>query len=191
MKKYLIIGISLFVTWYLFNTYRIYLYSTKYYDQKSDVAIVLGAGTNEGKLSPVFKERVNHAINLYQQGIVDHIIFTGGFGEGQSMSDSKAAMLYAVEEGVPEAKMFIEEKSCITFENLKNAKILMDNHGMKTALIVSDPLHMKRAMRISDSHGINGKPSPTPTSMYRSWDAKLDALVYESFYYNLNLLFRH
>ncbi|MBL6447775.1 YdcF family protein [Fulvivirga sp. 29W222] len=191
MKRYVLIGVSLFIAWYLFNTFRIHQYSKKYFEEASDVAIVLGAGTHEGTLSPVFRERANHAIRLYEAGKVQCIIFTGGYGRGQSMSDSKAAKLYAIEHGVPSSRVYIEEKSEITFENLKNAKELMDSHHLETALIVSDPLHMKRAMRICEGHGINGKPSPTLTSMYRSWDSKFEALAYESFYYNLNLIFRH
>lgn len=46
----------------------------------SDVAIVLGAGTPGGKVSPVYRERINHGIWLYENGYVDYLILTGGVG---------------------------------------------------------------------------------------------------------------
>ncbi|MDW7693984.1 hypothetical protein R9C00_04440 [Flammeovirgaceae bacterium SG7u.111] len=64
----------------------------------------------------------------------------------------------------------------------------MDSLQLKSALIVSDPLHMKRAMEISRTIGVNGKSSPTQTSMYRSWSTKFSLLLYESFFYNIGLL---
>ncbi|WP_052303999.1 YdcF family protein [Cellulophaga algicola] len=81
-KKYIIV-FGLLLGYFVLNSVRIYNYSFEYNEHKSDVAIVLGAGTNIGKLSPVFKERINHSILLYNKGIVKKIILTGGFGKGQ------------------------------------------------------------------------------------------------------------
>lgn len=149
----------------------------------SDVAIVLGAGTSNGKVSPVYRERINHAIWLYENDYVDHLIFTGGYGKGNTISDSAAAKNYAISRGIPENIIFIEESSTITEENLEQAKIIMDNNSFNTAILVSDPLHMKRAMRMAGDYGINALTSPTPTSMYRSLKTKLPFLLREEFFY--------
>ena len=45
---------------------------------KADAAVVLGAAVWRGQPSPVFRERINHAIELYQDEQVQSIIFTGG-----------------------------------------------------------------------------------------------------------------
>ena len=149
----------------------------------SDVAIVLGAATTNGEVSPVYRERINHAIWLYENGYVDYLILTGGFGDGNSVSDSAAAKNYAISRGIPENVIFIEEASTITEENLEQAKIIMDNNSLNTAILVSDPLHMKRAMRMADDYGIDALTSPTPTSMYRSLKTKLPFLLREEFFY--------
>jgi len=171
-----------------YNTFAVWRYSREYYETPASVAIVLGAGSANGKLSAVFVERINHAVGLFEKGIVDRVIFTGGFGEGQKISDSQAARDFAVLKGLPVDVALIEEKSTITFENLAEAKAIMDAEGMDSALIVSDPLHMRRAMMYCDRLGIDAKPSPTPTTMYRSWRTKLKLLMYESFFYNARLL---
>lgn len=173
---------------YAFNAISIYKFSLVYYETKSDVAIVLGAAINKGQISPVFKERINHSVQLYKRGIIKNIIFTGGVGEGKKIAESSAAKWYAIKNGIPSKHIFIEEKSKITLENLKEAKAIMNANKMKTALIVSDPLHMKRSIYLSRLVKINGKPSPTKTTMYRSFQPKLKSLLYESLYFSLRKL---
>jgi len=183
-RKYIIL-FGLILGYLVLNSIRIYKYSFIYFEKKSDVAIVLGAGTNDGVLSPVFKERINHSLLLYKKGLVDKIIFTGGFGKGQKKSDSQIAKNYALKNGVPEHNILIEDKSQFTIENISESKIIMDSIGVKTALIISDPLHMKRAIKLAVNTGIDCKPSPTQTSMYKSTYPKMKQLLYETFFFSL------
>jgi len=151
--------------------------------QTADVAIVLGAGTHGGEVSPVFRERINHGIWLYQNGYVRYLLLTGGIGEGNRISDAQAAKEYAVSRGVPQEAILTEDKSTITQQNLEYAKQIMDEHGLRTAVLVSDPLHMKRAMLGAQDAGITAYSSPTPTTMYKSVGAKAKFLAREVFYY--------
>ncbi|OJJ16999.1 hypothetical protein BKI52_30240 [marine bacterium AO1-C] len=183
-KKYIIL-IGILLGYFFINSIRIYNYSFEYYESKSDAAIVLGAGTKNGKLSPVFRERINHSILLYKKRVVDKIIFTGGFGEGQKQSDSRVAKNYALGNGISEKDILIEEKSRYTVENLKQSKQIMDSLGLTNALIVSDPMHMKRAMNLAKYYEIHCRPSPTKTTMYKSAKVKIRQLLYETFYFSL------
>lgn len=148
--------------------------------QKADVAIVLGAAVEDNAPTPVFRERINHGIWLYENGFVPHLIFTGGIGAGDSLSEAYVAKEYAISLGVPEDVIFIEEFSLITEENMENAKVIMDEKGFETALIVSDPLHMKRSMVMAEDYGITAYSSPTQTSMYKSMKTKLPFLARET-----------
>ncbi len=158
-------------------------YGKKDNKTQADVAIVLGAGATDAGVSPVFRERINHGIWLYENGFVDFLIFTGGVGEGNTKSDSLVAKEYALLQDVPADVILIEEKSTITEENLAYAKEIMDENSFKTAIIVSDPLHMKRAMLMAKDYGITGYSSPTPTTMYQSLRSKLPFLLREKFFY--------
>ena len=84
---------------------------------------------------------------------------------------------------MPGTDIILEEESSITQENLENAKKLMDEKGYKTALIVSDPLHMRRAMLLARDTGMEDYSSPTTTTMYRSLRTKLPFLAREVFFY--------
>lgn len=147
--------------------------------QKADAAIILGAAVENGTPTPVFRERINHGINLYQQGYVNYLIFTGGIGDGDSISEAQAGKDYAISMGIPANVILIEEESHITEENLENANALMEQNDLKTALIVSDPLHMKRAMLMAKDYGITAYASPTKTTMYQSAKTKLPFLARE------------
>ena len=149
----------------------------------ADSAVVLGAAAPDGKVSPVYRERINHAVGLYESGFVKYIIMTGGTADGNTVSDALAAKNYAASQGVPENRILIEDKSTITEENLEYSKRIMDEYGLDSALIVSDPLHMKRAMLMADDYGLTAFSSPTRTSMYKSVKTKLPFLLREEFFY--------
>ena len=148
-----------------------------------DVAIVLGAATSNGEVSPVYRERINHGIWLYENGYAEYLILTGGKAQGNEMSDACVAKRYAISQGVPAEVIYIEEVSTITEENLQEAKKIMKDNDWTDALVVSDPLHMKRAMLMAKDFGIDAYSSPTPTTMYQSWKTKLPFLAREEFFY--------
>ncbi len=136
--------------------------------QPADVAVVLGAAAWRNRPSPVFAERINHAIELYNNGLVRYIIFTGGYGRNPQVADSEIAREYAIQRGVPASAIYVETISTNTEENLAEAGKLMHALGFTSGLLVSDPLHMYRAQQLAHEHGLSLYSSPTPTSRYRS-----------------------
>jgi uncharacterized SAM-binding protein YcdF (DUF218 family) len=162
---------------------RIYTYRNTVANVQADAAIVLGAAMWGEELSPVFRERINHALDLYRSGKVRKIIFTGGQGNNNEPSESSGARRYAVERDIPEEDILIEESSHTTYENLFYAKQVADAQHLKTVLIVSDPLHMKRAMLMARDMGLEAYPSPTPTTRYQSVRSQRGLLAHETYYY--------
>jgi uncharacterized SAM-binding protein YcdF (DUF218 family) len=162
----------------------IWRYGSHDHATKSDCIIVLGAAVQDAQPSPVFAERIRHGIGLYQAGCAPKLLFTGGIGEGRQHSESGVGRLVAIQKTVPAGDILIEEHSRTTRQNLSDAKSVMQSHGLKTAIIVSDPLHMKRAMMMADGLGIDAVSSPTPTSRYRSLQTKLGFLVREIYFFH-------
>ena len=162
---------------------RIYTYGNNVVDVKADAAIVLGAAVWGNEVSPVFRERINHAIDLYRSGKVRKIIFTGGQGNRNELTEAAAARAFAMKNGVPENVILIEETSHTTYENIVNAKKLADANGLKKVLLVSDPMHMKRAVTMAGDIGLEAYPSPTPTTRYQGWQSQMVSLAHETYYY--------
>jgi uncharacterized SAM-binding protein YcdF (DUF218 family) len=183
VRRLLLIIIALASLYIIANAISICRYGKIDEKCKADVAIVLGAATYDGKVSPVYQERINHAIDLYVNGYIKKIIMTGGKAKGNSVSDAYAAKQYAISKGVLDEDILLEEKSAITQENLSNTKIVMNENGMKTAILVSDPLHMKRSMLLAKDIGIKAYSSPTPTTKYISTKTKVPFLARELFFY--------
>ena len=138
--------------------------------------------------SPVFRERINHAINLYRQGVVRYLIFTGGLAGNDELAESEAARNYALAQGVPAEHILIETESYNSCLNLIEAKRIMEEKNLDRALIVSDPMHMRRSMWLAENIGIDAFSSPTPTSRYQSFDRKFGFLVREVYSYGTYLL---
>lgn len=67
----------------------------------ADVIIVLGAAAYDARPSPVFEERIRHALDLYAQGYAPRLLFTGGFGNGARFAESQVARRYALRHGIP------------------------------------------------------------------------------------------
>ena len=166
-----------------FIAVSIYRYGNTSTDVRADAAIVLGAAVWGEQVSPVFRERINHAIDLYRQGKVRKIIFTGGQGNKDEATEAVAAREYAINSGIPEPDILIEESSHTTYENVLYAKQLADASGLKKVLLVSDPLHMKRAVAMARSIGLDAYPSPTPTTRYQGWKSQMGSLAHETYYY--------
>ncbi|HZJ45852.1 MAG TPA: YdcF family protein [Pyrinomonadaceae bacterium] len=181
--KVLVVTLILMLIVTLFTAANIYSYGNTSSEANADAAIVLGAAVWGNQVSPVFKERINHAINLYRQGRIRKLIFTGGQGNRNEPTEAAAARNYALQNGVPLSDVLIEQQSHTTYENMVYAKRLADQNGLKKILIVSDPLHMKRAVTMAHDVGLDAYPSPTPTSKYRSLKIQTSELARETFYY--------
>lgn len=184
-KKFLLLFLLSIVVYFIFTACRIYQFSFVDETQQSDVIIVLGTAVWNDEPSPVFRERILHGINLYQKGYAPKIIFTGGKSEEDIYSESYTAQLFAEKRGVHKTDILIEEKSTITDENFLFAKEIMIEQGFKTALIVSDPMHMKRALLYARDYVIQAYSSPTPTSRYKTFKSKFEFLMRETTFYIL------
>jgi uncharacterized SAM-binding protein YcdF (DUF218 family) len=171
-----------------FLAWSIYSFSSGEPSERADAAIVLGAAAWGDGPSPVFRERINHAITLRDRGVVEKIILTGARGKGARVADATVAAEYARRRGVRGPDLLTETRSRTTFDNLRYAKRLAESHGLLTFVVVSDPLHLKRAMAIADDLGLRAEPSSTPTTMYRSPKSKLRFLARETYFYAQYLL---
>ncbi|MBX9295856.1 YdcF family protein [Chromobacterium piscinae] len=134
----------------------------------ADAALVLGAAAWGSKPSPVFRERINHAVKLYQSGKVRWIVFTGGTPEPGYPAEADVGREFAARQGVPMTAMLVENQSRTTWQNLSNARDLGNQFGIRSYLLVSDPLHMRRAVLMAGDLGLRAYPAPTQSSRFRT-----------------------
>lgn len=142
----------------------IHLWGRRNEARESDVIIVLGAAQYDGRPSPVLKARLDHAIELYQDGVAPVIIMTGGQAPGDTVSEAVVGERYAVRAGVPAEAILTEREGMTTVESMEEVARLMEGRRMETAVLVSDPFHMLRLKLLARQVGIRGFTSPTRTS---------------------------
>jgi uncharacterized SAM-binding protein YcdF (DUF218 family) len=155
---------------------------------RADAIIVLGAAAYDARPSPVLEERLRHALDLHRRGYADTLIFTGGYGFGARFSESQVARRYALRQDVPEDAILIETLSRTTYENLAQARLLMQEHGIRKVIVVSDPLHMARALRLCRLLGIDALGSSTPSTRFRSFRTRWRFLAREVYFFHRDLV---
>ncbi len=127
----------------------------------SDAIVVLGSAQYDGKPSPIFEARLDHALDLYSQGVAPMIITVGGRQEGDRYTEAEAGLLWLVDQGVPEEALRAVPDGVDTLRSMQLIADLFADEGLSTAVLVTDPWHALRATRMAEDAGIVTSSSPT------------------------------
>jgi len=149
--------------------------------QSADAIVVLGAAQYNGEPSPVLKARLDQATYLWNEGLADAVIVTGGKQEGDRYTEAEASHIYLEEQGVLAENIFEEEEGSTTLESLQRVREIADEHGIDSLLLVSDPLHSERIKRMANDLGFEeAYASPASyVSLNRSRETKFKEIVRE------------
>jgi uncharacterized SAM-binding protein YcdF (DUF218 family) len=147
---------------------------------RADAIVVLGAAQYNGRPSTILKARLEHAIDLYESGVAPYLVVTGGKADGDVTTEAASARTLAIARGVPASAILSEDRGRTTLEPLHSVAAILHDHGLQTAVFVSDRTHMLRVLRIARDEGITAYGSPTATSPSDSTlDDRLRATVHE------------
>ncbi len=130
----------------------------------SDAIVVFGAAQYNGAPSPVFKARLDHAVELEERGLAPLVITTGGSGGDPKFTEGGVGRDYLIQQGVAGEKIIAETTSQTTYENVLAAAVLLRQRGAKTCLAVSDGFHLYRIKLMFSAEGIRAFASPVPAS---------------------------
>jgi len=163
-----------------YTTYRIWAQGQVDDQRPADAIVVMGAAQYDGRPSPLFAARLEHAVALYHAGVAPRLIVTGGKAVGDRTTESAAARAYAIAHGVPAGAILGEDRSRTTLESIRGVRDLLRDNGLVTAVFVSDRPHMLRVLRMAHDDGIAAWGSPTRTSpIENDVTGRLDATLHE------------
>lgn len=165
--------LAVFVLGYLTSlTIRIGRQSTRDEARPADVIIVMGAAEYRGHPSPVLKLRLDHAVSLYQKGLAQYIMTTGGPGGDPSFTEGGVGRSYLIDRGVPAESIIVEDEGDSTAYSLTAAAEILRRMNLHSCIIVSDGYHLFRVKRILQQEGFAayGSPrEPGDTTIPREW----------------------
>ncbi len=129
-----------------------------------DAIVVMGAAQYDGRPSPQLAARLDHAVELWNEGLASLVIVTGGNQLGDRFTEASASASYLVDRGVTASAIALENAGTTTYESLERARTLVGD-SVDTVLIVTDPYHALRSMLTADEVGFTAYVSPAPDSV--------------------------
>jgi uncharacterized SAM-binding protein YcdF (DUF218 family) len=150
----------------------------------ADAIGVFGAAEYDGRPSPVFRARLDHALDLYHRGIAPLIITLGGEG-GDQFSEGSVGRDYLMSQGVPEQDIIAETESRNTEESARRIAVIARANGLRRLVIVSDGTHLFRIHAICAADGLDVLTSPRPRPAVEDKTLEAERLVHEILSYTL------
>ena len=139
--------------------------------QPVDAIVVLGAAQYDGRPSPQFQARLDHALELWKLDLASYIVVTGGKQVGDRFTEAAAARKFFETEGVLDNLIFEENLGKTTYASLLAVSRVASERKIERVLIVSDPFHQLRAKLIAQEVGLDAITSATRSSVIRGGDA--------------------
>lgn len=126
-------------------------------DKKSNTVIVLGCLVREDGPSESLRVRLDTALEYLEENPEAVCIVSGGQGITEPVSEASAMRTYLMEKGISSDRIYVEDESTNTKENLENSKKIIEAEGLSsTAMIVTSDYHEYRALKRAESCGITG-----------------------------------
>ena len=108
--------------------------------------------------------RAKEAINLYQSGWAKVLIFSGAAIDKTGPSNAYEMKQSALQAGVPESAIYIDEEATSTKENAINTQKILEKIGAKKIILVTSGYHQRRSKltfeRFTDGITIISHPVP-------------------------------
>lgn len=159
---YLFIGLA--VVYALFLQVKIYQHSHQDLPDDADYLIILGARVKGEKPSLSLQYRIDAAAEYLLENKETIAIASGGQGPDEEISEALAIQRGLVLLGVEEERIYLEDRSTSTYENLEYSKEFIDDtHSV--GIVVSNSFHLYRAVLMAEEQDLDvtGLPGQTPT----------------------------
>ncbi|MGX6961399.1 YdcF family protein [Vagococcus xieshaowenii] len=157
---------SYFIAVFFFFGITAFLYNILPIRGKVDYIIILGAGLNKDKVTPLLASRIDAGVKLYYAQYKKHqhkptIILSGGQGHDEAVSEAFAMSEYMKEKYPDITNLLLEDQSTNTEENLRFSEQVAKKNGEtrpfnKCRLVLAtNNYHLLRAGKLAKLQGLN------------------------------------
>jgi uncharacterized SAM-binding protein YcdF (DUF218 family) len=130
----------------------------------ADAIVVMGAAEFDGRPSPVFRARLDHAFDLEERGLAKWLVTTGGSGGDPHFTEAEVGRDYLIQEGVDAARILTEERGRTSYQSVQAVSSILHRINARTCIAVSDGFHLYRVTVMFAAFGIGAYGSPVPDS---------------------------
>jgi uncharacterized SAM-binding protein YcdF (DUF218 family) len=162
--------LSLIVVYFAISLLQVWSTGRSHHDGQVDAVVVMGAAQYDGRPSPQLQARLDHVVELWNEGIAPTIIVTGGNQPGDRFTEAESSTNYLVKNGVPESVIIGEDSGRSSWESLQLVADLARDRGIGTIVLVSDPYHSLRIRLMAEELGFRAYTSSTSTSPVHGWN---------------------
>ena len=157
VKIALIGGYAAFLVSFLVVTVLIAGRAAEVPEPDVDCVIVLGAAVRGEAPSATFRARLDCAYDYLADNPRTAVIVTGGMGSGESITEAEAAHRYLESRGISGERIYMEDRSTSTQENLLFAKEILESEFDEDArlILVSSDYHLYRAQLVAKKLGLS------------------------------------
>jgi vancomycin permeability regulator SanA len=159
-----VVLLLLAIGYYLVSFWQVWSTGRSDQARNVDAIVVLGAAQYDGRPSPQLAARLDHAVDLWNDGVSPLVIVTGGNQEGDRFTEASTSADYLIERGVPSAAIVQEDAGTTTHDSLARARDLVDE-SVQSVLVVTDPYHALRSKLTANEVGFTAFVSPAPGSV--------------------------
>jgi uncharacterized SAM-binding protein YcdF (DUF218 family) len=153
--------------------------------RRADAIVVFGAAQYDGRPSPVYRARLDHAAQLYQRGLAPMVIITGGSGGDPKFTEGVVGREYLKALGISDTQLIAETQSSDTAESARRVATIMYVNSMHSCLAVSDGYHIFRIKHMLGREGITVYGAPRPNSKPQTFWRRQEAVFHEIASYTL------
>lgn len=134
---------------------------------KPSTLVVLGCQVNGTSPSLMLRRRIDAAWKYLEEHPDTQCVLSGGQGPNEGISEAQCMYDQLVKAGIAPERLYMEDKSSSTEENLKYTYKLIEEKGLNRELaIVTDGFHEFRAAMIAEKLGLSCSAVPSDTPLY-------------------------
>lgn len=121
-------------------------------EKGADWIIVLGAQVRGTYITNSLKRRLDAALSYLEGSPRSRVIVSGGMGPGEDITEAEAMAGYLIKCGVPQERIFLEDCSTSTRENLRFSRKYADAERDRVGIVTND-FHIYRSSLIARQEG--------------------------------------
>lgn len=135
--------------------------------------IVLGSKVANGRPSLTLQYRLDQAVNYLEKYPEANCIVSGGQGESETETEASVMAEYLVEQGISPSRIFEEDESLDTIQNISYSKTIIEGNGLSESVVIAtNSFHEMRSQMLAYTVGfenVYSLPAKTPPALLLSY----------------------